>query len=69
VPPTATGTWGEGLHGNGVDTTGSIANTSMTIQPIPVGTIVVIFPILVKKMQGNVTEYYCQYENGVDGSC
>lgn len=69
VPPTATGTYGAGLHGNGVDTTGSISSTGMTVQPIPVGTVVIIYSTLVKTMQGNITEYYCQYENGLDGSC
>lgn len=69
TPPTATGTYGAGLHGNGIDTTGSVSSTNMAIQPIPVGTVVIIYSTLVKTMQGNMTEYYCQYENGVDGSC
>jgi len=69
VPPTTLATYGKGLHGNGVDTEGSIASTAMEIQPIPAGTILFVYPVTVKKTTGNVTEYWVQYENGVDGAC
>lgn len=69
TPPTATGTYGQGLHGDGVDTTGSISSTGMEIQPIPEGTIVIVYPLQTRLISGIVTEYYTQYENGVDGEC
>lgn len=69
TPPTSTPVYGKGVHGNGVDTEGSIAATSMTVQACPVGTIVILYPTTVKLISGTTTEYYFQYENGVDGAC
>jgi len=51
-----------GQLGNGV----TVANLgTLTPQPIPTGTRIEVWAEVV----GSATEYWCQYENGVDGSC
>ena len=55
-------TAGGGVLGNGVD----VDNLSgLTPQPIPTGTRIEIWPVTV----GGATEWWCQYENGIDGTC
>lgn len=55
-------TAGGGVLGNGVD----VDNLSgLTPQPIPTGTRIEIWPVAV----AGTTEYWCQYENGIDGTC
>jgi hypothetical protein len=55
-------TAGGGVLGNGVD----VDNLgTFEPQPIPTGTRIEIWAVSV----AGATEYWCQYENGVDGAC
>ena len=55
-----------GIQGNGIDTGGTLwSNVNFSIQPAPVGTIVVVFAIRFEDQM----EWWFGYENAVDGDC
>lgn len=71
--PTTTIYVGSGLHGNGVDTSGVLGSTSMTIQPIPTGVILPVYITTNTGITGDAgvveNEYWVYYQNGIDGEC
>jgi hypothetical protein len=71
-PGTSGGHTGSGLHGNGIDTSNADLPDGLIIQPVPVGTKVVVYRAVhaLSTPPGRFSEtHYIQYENGLDGSC
>jgi hypothetical protein len=56
---------GAGLHGNGIDNSAVGWPVGFTVQPCPVDTIVMLWPI--QSIAG--IRYIFSYANGVDGTC
>lgn len=56
-----------GVQGNGVDISGEAFPETMDIQPCPTGAIVRVWGVYVASL--DQTEYWFQYENGIDGTC
>jgi len=55
-----------GIQGNGIDTGGPLwLNVDFEIQPVPVGTIVVLYAV---RLVDSI-EWWFGYENAVDGDC
>ncbi len=55
---------GAGLEGNGVDIDGADFPAGFELMPVPVGAFV-----WMRAVKGALTEYWFQYENGIDGEC
>ena len=54
-----------GVQGNGVDIDGADFPAGFSVQPVPDNTLVRMHEVIVD----GTTEYWFQYENGIDGTC